>query len=354
MKAADLVNNASKEEIVAAIADLADCPKDSAIDELTEFLRIKESHTMLKQVVPRLACTALLSKGPKGVNALQEVFLQAAGWVIYPVSILEALWYASQGYNHKSIMLGSDPLPESLSRPLCDETIRASQYAIRRIVLNAATEERYFDLLMHFIGQGRLESSAISEDENKRFKSHVFQILSESRIRISADLLTEFSEMIEASLPEESYQRFLTKNPVFLDPLASSVISKQKLGLEHITDFVIRSLNDKYLLVEIEKPNDSIFTQSDNMSAVFTHAFGQVLDFQQWIDSNVAYAQKLMPLVSSPRGLLVIGRQLGFTNKRREKLHRFNVNSASISVMTFDDILHQAQRLYQNIYNPVT
>jgi hypothetical protein len=47
-------------------------------------------------------------------------------------------------------------------------------------------------------------------------------------------------------------------------------------------------------LVEIERPQDKIFTTSDDFASRFTHAFGQVLDFQQWMDRNVAYAQELL------------------------------------------------------------
>lgn len=148
---------------------------------------------------------------------------------------------------------------------------------------------------------------------------------------------------------EEEYQKFLSLNPVFLEPLADLVLSKQKLGVEFITDFVIRTLNDKYLLVEIEKPQDPIFTQAGDFTANFTHAVGQVLDFQRWVDANGAYAQKLMPLISSPRGLVVIGRSVDMSRERADKLHRFNINSSTIVVLTYDDVLHQSERLLKNI-----
>lgn len=50
-----------------------------------------------------------------------------------------------------------------------------------------------------------------------------------------------------------------------------------------------------WTLIEIERPQDKIFTTSDDFTSRFTHAFGQVLDFQQWVDQNVAYAQELLP-----------------------------------------------------------
>ena len=42
--------------------------------------------------------------------------------------------------------------------------------------------------------------------------------------------------------------------PVLIDPLAAKVIDRQRLGLELTTDFVVRRLDNEYLLVEIEKP----------------------------------------------------------------------------------------------------
>ena len=79
-------------------------------------------------------------------------------------------------------------------------------------------------------------------------------------------------------------------------------------GLEFVTDFVLRRLDNEYVLVEIEKPHDKLFGRGSDFSSKFTHAFGQILGFQEWVDENPAYARKFMPGIPPPRGLPVLGR----------------------------------------------
>ena len=129
------------------------------------------------------------------------------------------------------------------------------------------------------------------------------------------------------------------------------MIPKQRLGLESVTDFVIRRLDSRYVLVEIEKPRDRIFTAANDFTAQFSHAFGQVLDFQQWVDDHTQYARHLMPEISSPRGLLIIGRSADLTPSKKQKLERFNVNSAKVDARTFDQVADEARRLYENIHH---
>ena len=137
--------------------------------------------------------------------------------------------------------------------------------------------------------------------------------------------------------------------PVFLEPLATKIYDKQRLGDDLITDFVIQTLEDKYVLVEIEKPQDLIFTKQNDFSAKFTHAYGQVLDFLAWIDSNIAYAQTKLPNICLPSGLLVIGQSSALNPDQKKKLEYFNTLNTRIKVITYDEVLLNAQRLYKNI-----
>ena len=116
-----------------------------------------------------------------------------------------------------------------------------------------------------------------------------------------------------------------------------------------ITDFVIKTLENNYILVEIEKPHDRIFNAYNDFSASFVHAYGQVLDFISWVDRNIAYAQTKLPNISAPDGILIIGRSKSLTVDQKKKLEYFNSNSTLIKIYTYDDILINAIRLYQNL-----
>jgi hypothetical protein len=353
MDVRSLLDNSSYEDIRDTIAALAASAEAQSIDDLKQFLLNRDSHTYYKHAVPRLACLGLLQKGPVGVRALSEVLPDAPG-SIYPASIVEALWHASRGQTPNRIFLNQilSPIPP-LDAPLPTGTAESAQEAIHDLVADSIENEDKFRHLLQFLSQENWSPGAASEESNHEFRSRVFELFTSGRIRVNTRLISQFELLLSSSEKEERYHRFLASNPVFLDPLASLVISKQRLGIEHVTDFVVRRLDDKYILVEIEKSQDEIFTAADDFSAKFTHALGQVLDFQQWIDSHGEYARSLMPLISSPKGLLIIGRSTHLTPKQQAKLHRFNLNSAAIQVLTFDDIAQNARRLYENICKPI-
>jgi len=354
MDVRSFLNNSSYEDIRDRIAALAASAESQSIEDLKQFLLIRDGHTYYKHALPRLACLGLLQKGPAGVQALSDVLPDAPG-SIYPTSIVEALWHASRGRTPDRAYLDYilSPIPP-LDAPLPTGTAEAAHEAIQDLVADSIENEDKFRHFLQFLSQENWSPGARGETSNHEFRSRVFEVFTGGRIRINTRLLSQFELLLKSADKEETYHRFLASNPVFLDPLASLVISKQRLGIEHVTDFVARRLDDKYILVEIEKPQDDIFTTADEFSAKFTHAFGQVLDFQQWIDSHGEYARSLMPLISSPRGLLIMGRSTHLTPTQRAKLHRFNLNSAAIQVLTFDDVAQNARRLYENISHPVS
>ena len=144
-------------------------------------------------------------------------------------------------------------------------------------------------------------------------------------------------------------QQYLTRHPVLLDPLAASVHPKQRLGLEHATDFAVRSHDDQWTLVEIERPHDRLFTKKGDFLARFTHALRQVLDFQTWVDNNVAYAQRHMPAISSPRGLLVIGRSADLSEGEKVRLAALNERLYRVRIETFDGLLRRSALMYENL-----
>jgi Domain of unknown function (DUF4263) len=174
-------------------------------------------------------------------------------------------------------------------------------------------------------------------------------LFAEASIKLSRSVLEEFAQLIAEDLPEQRYQEFLAEYPVLIDPLAAEVVPKQRLGLEFATDFAIHSHDDVWTLAEIERPQDDLFNAANDFRSRFTHAFGQVLDFQHWVDDNVHYAQKHMPGITAPRGLLVMGLRSRLTEAQQGKLRSFAENSRRIDIRTYDDLLASGNSLYENL-----
>ncbi|MGD9968915.1 MAG: Shedu immune nuclease family protein [Sulfuricurvum sp.] len=320
-----------------------------SLEKISEFLLKKEFDTFDKHNFPYFACHALLQKGPRGIDKLIEILERIDG-SIYPNAIVRSLWMASKGKLYKPLF---SSICSQLSTPLTQETMDYAREAFLTFVIKGHVDPETFHRLIQFMYFQTIEMGR-DKDEYIEFHQDIFNILTDSTIKISQDVITGFASLIDEQTNEEKYQLYFEQHPVLVDPLAMSIIDKQKLGTEYITDFVVETLKGDYILVEIEKPQDKIFTQAGDFSSSFSHAFGQVLDFIEWVESNIAYAQTKLPGITAPRGLLVIGRSTDLTNQMRKKLRRFNRNSNSIEVLTYDDVLSRAESLYNNIKKKIS
>lgn len=321
-----------------------------SIDKLVQALLTRDNGTYDKHIIPYLASRALLYKGPIGVEALFKSLSQAPGH-IYPMAIISCLFNAAEGQLKNSFFynIASDSI---LSTPLDEQTRKVAYDKFIDFLDNCRADPESFYQLISFLHH-ELQHSTSKMESYVNFHQMAFRVFSDSVLRISNRHIEQFKNLLHSKTREEEYQIFLTKNPVFLDPLASQLISKQKLGSDFITDYVLERITGDYIAVEIEKPQDLIFTKNNNFSSNFIHAFGQVLDFIEWIEQNISYAQKKLPNIASPKGLLVIGMRENLTPIQENKLQRFNRNSNNINVLTFDDLLSNAETLQHNIRHRV-
>lgn len=336
------IDNAPYEDVKNELSRLVLEEGQDSIDAIAFFLTHKSHDTEGKHFIPRLACRALIQKGPRGIEALKALINEADGF-IYPSTIINSIWYASNGdlLQLRTFDKGVDPV---LDRPLDENAVFAAKEAFHDVVVSCLDNQDLFITLI-----GALQQQTFFSSDTSGVITAVIKTIADSSISITGKKLVEFAELIEAEKREEAYQMFFEENPVFLNPLASRIIDKQRLGDDLITDFVVQTLENKYIMVEIEKPQDRIFNQNNDFSSAFTHAYGQVLDFLSWVDENVAYAQKKLPGVVVPNGMLIIGRSTILTEPQRRKLDYFNSTNQRIIVYTYDDILSNANRLYRNM-----
>jgi Domain of unknown function (DUF4263) len=235
-----------------------------------------------------------------------------------------------------------------LDEPIPAETAEAAQRMLSDIASEAVAD---VPGALRVLAQVLSEATMLSDEEGISDAAIVIRLLSEASIRLTPPMLDDFEALIGAQRTESHYQKFLERHPVLLDPLAAEIIPHQRLGVEYATDFALRRHDDGWTLVEIERPHDKIFTAGDDFAARFTHAFGQVLDFQQWVDQNVAYARELMPGVAAPRGLLVVGMREPLSSRQANKLRQFADNSRRIEVVTYDELLARGRQLYASLWH---
>lgn len=312
------------------------------IDDLLQALATKAGRTYEKHEVARIAAGALVLAGPTGIAAIGRFLEEANVGGLRASAALRALWLASQGL---------PPVVSSLGISYTAEPVSAELQSQTRVILDdfiaaAATSAEHSRVLLAL----QHEESFLSPDGPlPPFAAHILSVTRESSIVLTVALIEEWESLVEQDLPERRYQDFLEEHPVFVDPLAAEVLNRQRLGLELVTDFVVRRHDFRYVVVEIEKPQDRIFTQANDFGSPFSHAMGQVLDFQGWIAENVAYAQRHLPRVENPHGVLIMGRRREMTAHQQSKLRRWLHNSKNIKVLTFDDVSERARALHASL-----
>lgn len=343
---------ATPEATVDVIINLAEDPDTAALEALYRFLGARHQDVFQKAIPSRAAVRALISVGEPGVRMLRRAVLDASDHgVRYKANIVESLFRAGRG----------EPLPWAPAAPwlpsldrlvISDDARAAAATALRDLLADSLVDPDVFRHVAQFLVQAQLGTGIATGGDMAAADDvglEILRLLADASIRLSPSLIDAYEALLDAADREEVYQQFFADHPEFLDPLSGMVIPKQRLGLEHATDYAIRRLDGRWLLVEIEKPSDPIFTRAYDFSAGFTHAFGQVLDFQHWVDDNVAYAQKHMEGITAPRGLLVVGMRTRLDARATAKLRRFADNSTRIDVATFDDLLLGARNLYANL-----
>jgi Domain of unknown function (DUF4263) len=157
--------------------------------------------------------------------------------------------------------------------------------------------------------------------------------------------------LIRRDLPERAYQEYFERHPALIDPLASSIIERQHMGEMWRSDFVIRRLDDQYIFVEIERPQDNPFTSYPHPSARLSHALGQVLNWFVWVEDNISYAQSHgFPGIHAPRGVIVIGRSTDLNASQLRLLKAINdIYHPRIHIETYNDVLLNTKNIIRNL-----
>jgi len=166
--------------------------------------------------------------------------------------------------------------------------------------------------------------------------------------------VSNYEKLINNPMIEEpDIQKFFEDNPLLLDRKITKLYSKKSFGGEKFPDFLAILHNGTHILIEIEKPQDIVYTKKGDPSADFSHGEEQVRGYLAWAKENIEFLRKRgLPDLSSEnmKGLLIIGMRANLGEREVEKLeiHNFSVRH-SHEIKTFDDILGENFQTIQSI-----
>jgi Domain of unknown function (DUF4263) len=377
----------SRESILPLIEVLRDERRCRQSEHLSFLKQRRWEHHEIKYLgIP--ATSALLIYGAEGLDALYEA---ATAWpegtlsdsgfefyVFFPWRAQKALLAVALGRTdvvHEEVRWANAYLEDRVYEKLlqdirntCEslELQREARRQLSRVVHSCINEPsaryrlaRMLDIAEHFLPilqlqerhsewrDYRLEVQA-RQSEALKF---ILELVAQGTLNVSDIVCHGLEVLVGDDLPEKEYQEYFERHPALIDPLASSIVERQHMGEEWRSDFVIRRLDDQYIFVEIEKPQDNPFTNYPHPSAALSHALGQVLNWFVWVEDNVAYAQSHgFPGIHSPKGVVVIGRSGDLNSAQLRLLKGLNdLLHPRIRIETYDDVLLNARNIIRNL-----
>jgi len=160
--------------------------------------------------------------------------------------------------------------------------------------------------------------------------------------------------LLNSTNREEDIQLFLQKNPAILYPEFIRKYNKLRLADDYVTDFIFVNhgyFGEEHVFVEIESASKKIFTKGGVLSADYTQAKDQLLNWQIWIEKNQRFLSDKVGSVRVPIFHLIMGRSAELDEDRRWKLKKDSANSC-IRFSTYDDILARFERTVAALVQP--
>lgn len=359
---------------------------EEGLEKVIELLNYLSENTEMPYESERACLAAVMYWGEQGLSRLASNALNRKGSLY---DAIEVIAYASGGsLNHPWVVSFREELPKVYERLnfageqfLTQTFLAAAKQTLANLVVNADAKypapQHVLGALSHLSSQAvgddfgaRLEWEAQAAKEahsveeyktkianytpprHRAFENTLHAFLNRW-FRINNKSLAEYSSLIHASdVREELVQNYLEKHPYILEPFYAHIWPKARLGENLIVDFLVRLMDDSYVVVEIERPGDSIMNRNGDLSAKASHAVRQALEYRDWLASNQLYARQRFENIWRPSCLVVIGMQSSLTLKQSERLKQENESRQGIiRIVGFDWLHHRAESIQNNIIN---
>ena len=119
-------------------------------------------------------------------------------------------------------------------------------------------------------------------------------------IAVGPRVIAAYDELVAGTGDNEAvFQRFFEDNPLMLDPRAFQVWAQPDFHGRLEPDFVIRTYDNRYVIVEIETPAKLLVTRQNQLSADATHAISQVIGYRGIPKNSLGGSVRNIPWVCS-------------------------------------------------------
>ena len=295
------------------------------------------------------AAYCLLAWGEAGLKALVDSALEEPTSKNFSLAF-QLLASTAEGYEPPSLgmWLSDHQLREAVSDAVGDwnNLALAARSHLHELMLSIE-DDREAGI---YVGIALLSLASQNHSAIKNL-SHALALRS---VAVGPRVLAAYDDMLaETDDDEPIFHRFFEGHPLLLEPRAFQVWSKPDFHGKLEPDFMIRTYDNSYVVVEIETPAKLLVTQRCQLSAETTHAIAQVHQFQRFLHTHLEAASKAFPEFTLPAGLVVIGRESSLNAGQKALLHSENQSRPDIRIVGFDTLADTAKAVTSNVIHGI-
>lgn len=295
------------------------------------------------------AAYCLLAWGQDGLKALVENTLEEPTFKNFTIAF-QLLASTAEGHEPHSIGLGmpKGQLRNAVSHAVGDwnDLALAARSHMNELMLSIEDDE---DAALY--AATSLQSLALLDPGAIR---NLTQALALRSVAVGPQVLDDYDALLTGTGDDETvFQHFFENHPLLLDPRAFQVWGRPDLHGRLEPDFVIRTYDNSYVIVEIETPAKLLITQRGQLSAEVTHAIGQVLQYQDYLRTHLTAALEVFPEFKPPDGLVVVGCESLLNADQGTVLRWENQSRPNIKIVGFDTLADTAKAITNNVIHGI-
>ena len=295
------------------------------------------------------AAYCLLAWGQAGLKALVENALEEPTSKNFSLA-LKSLASIAEGHQPEltTTLMPSHQYREAVSQTVGDwsNLVLAARRHLHELILGIEDDKDanfYVGAALHHLAFG-----------DNRIVGNLIHALALRSIAVGPKVLATYEGLLAGPGNNESvFQRFFESHPLLLDPRSFQVWAQPDLHGRYEPDFVIRTYDNSYVIVEIETPAKQLVTQQYQLSSHTTHAITQVLQYQEYLRTHLEAAVGTFPEFTPPSGLVVVGRESSLDAGQKAVLRLEKLSRPDITIVGFDTLADTAREITSNVVHGI-
>ena len=201
----------------------------------------------------------------------------------------------------------------------------------------------------------RISAASGKEAAIRDYQQIVSDMLGGTPLNVLARVLVAYQTLLDnPDTKEEQMQQFLERNFLLLDAGYKKLFTKGDLRGFRMpeVDFLMKTSDSKYVLVELEAPKDPLFTKEKlpNPSKDLRDTMSQMQNYMSDFKNHILSYRETFPDMTSEvvSGLVIIGRSSRLTDPEKVRLRQIVGTTRDYRIITFDELFENSKALLEN------